>query len=270
MNDKTAADTTPRMDPISALVKGSWVYYFHHIKGLIGISLFFVIPEFVINLLFQIYLYTVALNGVGRIDFWDKHFSLLLPTYITFWVFVVALVFWGVWYSIANIIYISNIGQNIRPRHAFQMAKSYYWQFFRSNLLLSLIIVGGAALLLVPGIFWATAFCLVPIVIVVENRKTGIFQRSKQLTAGHQRAIFVRFLVLELSIFLALFLVTLSSNLLVRGLAQLDENLGLLYDPLSQALGTLLFPVFTIATFKIFQNIKHLKESKESLPAPVR
>jgi len=139
----------------------------------------------------------------------------------------------------------------------FKEAASNFFKFIWLGILLSLVILGGIILLVVPGIIFSVWF-FASVFILFEQNKTGFdaMKESKNLVKGHTFEVFTRFLF-------GILIVIVVSAVIGAFIAPADPNQrpnlisSILQAILSGALGV----VGTVYSYVIYRSLKSLKSS---------
>ncbi len=145
-----------------------------------------------------------------------------------------------------------NTGIKESYKRGFKILSPYVWVYF----LLTIIIIGGFLLFIIPGVLFSIWFSLAIFILVFEERKgfNALF-RSKHLVKGKFWGVLGRFLILGLIIVIGLFLVF---ALILFGI----ENKQI-KDQISEVIGYFLqlfiLPFFLIYGFLIYNNLKEIK-----------
>jgi len=86
----------------------------------------------------------------------------------------------------------SYLGKEVTVGQAYGFVWPRVWRLLGAALLVSLVVMGGVMLCVVPGIIFGLWFVLTSQMIVVENQKiTGAMTRSKRLVSGNLGKVFV-------------------------------------------------------------------------------
>lgn len=137
-------------------------------------------------------------------------------------------------------------------KRGLKILSSFIWVYF----LLNIIITGGLALFIIPGIIFSIWFSLAVFIVVFEGRKgfDALF-KSKQLVKGEFWGVLIRFLILGLIILLVLFLVF---TLIYFGIEnkQIEVYLN---KVISYFVRLFVLPFFLIYGFLIYSNLKEVK-----------
>lgn len=262
-----------RLETARALVRSTWHWYNEHRKNLLGIGLITFGPVFFLQLLWQIFLYKLALSGLdlnaslrtGQQRESHMFFDFVLVKHpalstILLIAILLAVVVWETWGEVAFYSYIITRDKTLRPWQAFQKSRQHLWRFLGVGLILTLVLLGGLFLLVFPGIYWGVLFGLVPLLVISENRKLDAFRRSRELIRGYWWPVFGRGLLLWLSMLGVAILAALGFGLTVGVLTAIYRPIGLVVQPMSNFLGSLIFtPIIAIFSYSLYQNLKKVK-----------
>jgi len=162
----------------------------------------------------------------------------------------------SIWASVALIIAVSNryLNNVTTWKQCFIEVKGKYWRFIVITALYILISGAGILLLVIPGIYWGTIFCLATVAVVLEKRKDiGPLKISKELVRGDFWKIFL----------LGLIILVVSSplHIILFNLTKTNRNVAIILMQI--------FPIFyvsftTVVGVTLYHNLKEKK--KDRLP----
>ncbi len=229
----------PKLAAISDLLGSSLALYKQHLWKLIGVQLAQVLAGF----LFAPLMVVAVLSGpaaamwvIGGMTF----VFLALTTLVTL-----------------TSIYIFHQGMGVGG--ALKLAFGSFFSYLWLVIAVTLTIMGGSLLLVVPGIIFAGWFVLSIYVFVVEGKKGfGAMMASKEYVRGYWWDVMGRLLVLGL--------ISAAFQLLFMLPAMLG---GQTVQNILGSISNLLFAPFAlIYSYLIYQNLKELKPAIASAPAP--
>lgn len=178
-----------RIPGVMALFRESWDLYRNQAFTLMGIML---LPAIV--------LVTMSLFGIGSmaaaLPFISQSLGArVIGTFVLLGaVVLVSLLIQG-WSQIALIYTLSNAHESVSILDAYKKTTSKLLSYWWVTILSTLIVLGGVAFFIIPGLIFAVWFALSRYVVVTES-KTGIaaLVRSHEYIKGQVGAIFWRFL----------------------------------------------------------------------------
>ena len=92
-------------------------------------------------------------------------------------------------------------GETPTPAAVFTAGAQLFLPLFAVNLMLTLAVIAGCVLLIVPGVMIAMAWCLAGVALVAEQTGiTQVFGRSAELTRGHRWSLLALFLLFGVAI----------------------------------------------------------------------
>jgi hypothetical protein len=219
------------------LIKEAWALFQSKRKDLLSVSVLVVIAQLIV---------VFALPAERTVT--DK--------VIFSWPYLILSIVAGIVSMIVSIASIYIINDNTSAKDALSHAPKIVWPYFLTSLLLSLIILVGFLLLIVPGIIFAVWYSLVGIVVIVENIKyMQALTRSKELVKGHTGEVLVRWVVGGL---LAILIIGVPSGIISYLSSDFYANI---FDTLVLLL---ILPMLEAFNYLIY---KHLKEIKSTVPA---
>ncbi|MEF8846998.1 MAG: hypothetical protein V5A57_01020 [Candidatus Paceibacterota bacterium] len=169
------------------LLNKSWEVYKDKFGTLVSITAIQVVGNFVIGLIgILITIVTsVSLSSLqtglqsSKLMGWGLWF-------LVFAVFLLPVIVFNIWASIALIFAISDREENIGIGTSFRRAWSQLVSMIWVDILRGLAIFVGFLLLVIPGIIFSIWFVFSRYVLVAENKKgTGALKASKKLVEGH-------------------------------------------------------------------------------------
>lgn len=95
-------------------------------------------------------------------------------------------------------------GQKASLKKSFSKVLEVFWPLLITSLMVTIIILLGSLLFIIPGIIFAVWYCLAETIVVLEGKeKTEALNRSKELTSGYRIDVFYVFLVLMMLCFIS-------------------------------------------------------------------
>lgn len=145
-------------------------------------------------------------------------------------------------------------------------AKPYFWRIVAISIVYALVAVFGMILFLIPGIFFMVAYAFTVYAGIVEDLNfENSFGYSRKLVKGYWWAVFGRFVVGLLLLYLFVGLISLlfmPLNYLFSLFLSASAATGLsslLYNLVSIFIGLLLGPLSIIYSYKIYTSLKGVK-----------
>lgn len=251
-----APSTSAPLDPISTLLGQTWQWFNAHFPKLLGISAVFLVAQIVIATLMVV---SGAFAFLGSP--WFDDFSLTALVYIILGLLVLAIVFGlaSLWNTLALYTYIIRNDRALTVRQAIADSRLMILPYLGTSLMVSLYVILGLFLLIVPAIYWGVLFGFAPLITLVEGKNARALDRSKFLVKGNWWAVFLRQIVIGILVYvLSLVINVVFDSLFI--------SLGSLYEPLTALKGiggffsNILFaPISLIFTYLLYLNLKRLK-----------
>lgn len=86
-------------------------------------------------------------------------------------------------------------------RDAFRVGGPFFLDSLTTGILYGLIVLGGSLLLIIPGVYWGTLFCLASFLVMKEGLKNRVaLKRSRDLIKGYWLDVFWRGIVFIITI----------------------------------------------------------------------
>lgn len=118
---------------------------------------------------------------------------------------IVVLCVFGIFASIANVLIVSS-AQKLAISEMFKRSKPLLLPYFLTTLLLSIVVLGGWTLLIIPGVIFSILFSFVTFSIVLEGKtRHAALRSSYQIVKSHFWEVFVRILLIQIVIFVGTF-----------------------------------------------------------------
>lgn len=173
---------------ITDIIKKSWELYAKHWRELSVYMLFLFLPTFVMIL--------VGLMGIYLAMYLPS--SIFIDDLITFILFVIGLLF-GLWSSLALTLAVKSLWKDsvsLSWKEAYQKTLPKIWPMIYTSALVSLVILGGSILLIIPGLIFTVWYSFTAQeVLLGDQRGLGAMRASKQLVVGRWWNILVRLIL---------------------------------------------------------------------------
>jgi len=150
------------------------------------------------------------------------------------------------------------LGRDVAIGDALKQGLSRFWTLSVAQIIVSIRVMIGFILLIVPGILWMLSYSLVIPAISVEGQKSGAsVRRSRDLVHGHRGKVFCVLFVIN--VLQALF--ALGVNTIVEFLVSVDSGGGeIMYSALNHLLSIFLTPLGIITTILLYYDLRIRKE----------
>jgi hypothetical protein len=136
----------------------------------------------------------------------------------------------------------------------FKAAKVYFWKYFGLIILVSLVVMGAFALLVIPGIYWgiATSFALF---VLITEKQGGLkaITKSQWYVSGKWWPVFGRFLVLGIAVAVL--------GMIVGLVFSFSQGVNVLAQ---QILNLVVTPAIVIYLYTMFTELKQIKKTSSS------
>jgi len=238
-NQDFSYPNSKKLKSFTQLIKESWDIYRIKIKTLTGIIGLSVGTSF----LFQI-LRDFLNNTKLRYSIWfsvTELISYFISAFLWLW-------------AIPSLIYCLKDNTGIREsyKRGFQILGFYIWVYF----LLTIIIIGGFLLFIIPGILFSIWFSLAVFVIVFEEKKGfNVLLRSRDLIEGRFGRVLWRLLIIGLIIIILLSLISFLVLFAFKD-KQIENELT---EVMRYFYQLFILPFFLTYVFLIYQNLKEIK-----------
>ncbi len=161
---------------------------------LILISMIVILPIFLIDMLAVVLLVFASKNIVGAMIIGVAILFLFGLVIYLFLKFILPA-------SMFQYIFIRDLllGRNVNIKETFKSLMDWglIGRFFGGTFLLTLIIIGGLLLFIIPGMFWMIKYMFVPMLILDKNMKIGeAFKASANMTSGYRWSLFLYYLLI--------------------------------------------------------------------------
>lgn len=198
-----------------------------------------------------LFLPSLILSFLGIVGIYLSNYSeaFTLTTNITILaVFAAGLIF-SAWATIALTKEIFNLlmGKSLKWKINFSDSSYLIWPFVYTSVLVTLIILGGSLLLIIPGLIFAGWYLFaVTIVIVEEKRGLGSLRASKNLVVGRWFPVVLRVLIPAILYSVATFVIQYAILVPLNYLIQSPKAI-IIINPIINSFVTTAFAPFAIA-----------------------
>ncbi|MEI8361314.1 MAG: hypothetical protein WCG01_04250 [bacterium] len=168
--------------------------------------------------------------------------------FITFMAFSFGL-YYGIMFSMAPYMLLRNLKPDADWKQLLFEGRPFLGKFIGVSLLYGLIIFAGLLFFIIPGIIFAVQYSFVVLLVIIENKSTDAFERSKELVRHYWWEVALR---LSVPLIFSLTLSILSD--------QAGKISGL--EPLNMVafiVSLLMGPVFMIYNYAIYQDLVRIK-----------
>lgn len=163
----------------------------------------------------------------------------------------------NIFMGIAMVFAVSD--SNLSVKGAYAKAKPYFWRYIGLVILLSVIVMVGMILLVIPGIIFAVWLSMAYFVLILENKNiTDSLKQSKDYVTGHWWGVFGRMLFLVL----ASIVVGLAAGIVI-GIFSIfipEMVVGILFN----LLNLVLVPISVSYFYLLYRDLVNLSQSSNS------
>lgn len=234
-----------------SLISRSWNLFSRRLWTLITIALFSMLALLGINILSSVlggprqYVPgNPVLNGVIALLFTLA--GILIP----------------LWQTAAAISAIQHANEKQGPMASYARSFKRLGPYLLVSFLMSLVILGGLILLIVPGIYLAVSLSFAPLVVMTENQGFSSLGKSLGYVKGLWWRTFGRYLLLFGLGLVIFFLILLP---LVIGAILNQALFAILGGLITLASGFVISPFFTVYWCLLYEDIKKVKSPAESV-----
>ena len=222
-----------KLSSFDELFKRSWQIYKERFSVFMGIL---IIP----------FLFVITTTAAGLIL--PSFKSSFLFALLAFFLLILGVIV-NLWAIISILYAIKDREEKVGVRECFKRAKSKILSYLWVGFLVGFINLGGAFLLIIPGIIFYIWFVLSPYVLIAEEKKGfSALWKSKQLVKGNWWPVFWRFLLIGLIFsIVGLFFAIFSKDNLFFSLIRIIFSF-------------LAFPFTATFSFLIYEELKRQKE----------
>ncbi len=166
-------------------------------------------------------------------------------------VYVVLMFIYVVLSVLMTVALILAINDNsITAKEAYRRAWPYFWRYIGLSLLMSIIMMVGFLLLIIPGIILSVWFAFATFVLVLENGAiVESLKKSREYTRGKWWAIFGRLIAMSVFVLLLSMLISTISVFLPNHVVT---------EALVTALTVLLTPIAVVYVYLLYKEVKTL------------
>ncbi|HSR88769.1 MAG TPA: hypothetical protein VLK22_00005 [Candidatus Udaeobacter sp.] len=151
----------------------------------------------------MLFLPTLILSAIGTISL---YLSVYLPSAALFSNIIIMLVFaasmvFAIWVTtaLARTILDSLVGNQIKWKETFSTSSALIWPVILVSLLITLSVIGGTLLLIIPGIIFAVWYTFASYAVILDGAKgLNALRASKALVVGRWWAVAGRILFIAL------------------------------------------------------------------------
>ena len=173
----------------STIFKEAWQVYKARFGTFVGIT----ILPFIFLAPFSIISSMTEKGGAEKIPG-----QLGILTIVSFVLLIIGIIL-EIFSQIAILVAVKDRGEGIGVGEAYKRARGKFWSYLFVSILTALVVMGGYALLIIPGVIFSFQLVFAQYVLVGEgNKGISALQKSKAYTKGHLGNIFLRLLVLGL------------------------------------------------------------------------
>ena len=232
---------------------------------------FFLLASTVLNVLVQVKALSFMSN-INTYDFQEDKVSSVFSMLSVYLLLIFFMILTQVSINVMALCYMTiyKQKQNITPttEEMWGYFKFYFLKIFGSSLLLSILIVLGAFFCLLPGIYLAIVFALVPPIMIVENTSFGYaFNRCFSLIKNNWWQTFGTLIVVYIIIYVCSMVVTVPSMIFGAGsvFLHIKEKTPLtlpvsIITSISQSFIHVLYILLTVAVGLCYFNLTESKE----------
>lgn len=258
--EKTAKIELPKIIGVMELFKTIWSEYSANWKKFVTLLIIPLTLSFVIN----VGLVLIDVFAVGLAWYWWVLIAVLTA--------LLLLAFFALYFTayIAQFLLLKDLSQKVNFNNLKEWifkVKPLFWTFLGVSIIFGLFSVAGFILLIVPGVIFMVYYCFAIYFVIFENSKIeGSFGLSRELVKGYWWAVFGRFFVGLLLVYVFYWivgsLITLASWLLGHydGVVIDQNSSNLLYSALSIFIGLVVGPLTVLYTYNIYKSLKEVKK----------
>lgn len=243
---QTAAPSAPGAEggipKASEILKEAWALYKRMFGTLAGLTAIPIVGFFIIGI-------GVGLGGLmnGKGEF---NFNNPLVTGIGGVLFLIMLII-SLWATIAELVAIRDRHESIGIGEAFARSRKFLLPFILTALLVSLAVIGGIILLIIPGIIFALWFSQTSYIVVSENLSGAeAMKRSKAYVKGRIGVIFGKLFYVGL--------ITIAISIAASIVGAVLGN-QIISSIINQIVNVLWSPVIAIFGFLLYEHIKRTR-----------
>lgn len=249
-----AQNTKAPLEGVIEMVTSTWKWYLTNIKKFLSIGGLMVGAQIVIAVL--------ALAIIFSAGFMESGFSFTGATVgviLAIVVLGIAMIVLSLWMTVALYTFVIGNDPAMTVRSAYLAARDKIGSYFSTSILVGLYVFLGFLLLIIPGIYWGVLYSLAPLIILAEGPGVRAMSRSKELIKGYWLDVFIRYIVLGITVYIL--------QLVIQTVfKQLGNSLNNIYSPLqvvanfSDYIGSLFVtPIEIIFTYRLYQRLKQIK-----------
>lgn len=158
------------------------------------------------------------------------------------------------------ILLVKNFESRQRVKEALLEGKKYIWPIFIVSLLVVVFVILWGLLFIIPGIIFAVYYSLAVYVLIIENQRgKAALNRSKELIKGYWWAVFGRYVVIGIVMFLVMRVFSIPGYFLE------DNSLAeQIWNAVMTIIQLILSPISVIYAFLIFKELVGIKAQKNA------
>lgn len=181
--------------------------------------------------------------------------------WLVFLTFVVIMMVVNVFMGIAMVNAVHD--STLTVKGAYTKAKKHFWSYIGLGFLISVAVMVGFILLIIPGIIFAVWLSMAYFVLIVENKGiTDSMKQSKDYVTGHWWAVFGRMLFLVLASFIVGIVAGIVVGILSFFLPEMIA--GLIFT----LLNIVLVPISVAYFYLIYRDLSNMKMGGSSVDVP--
>lgn len=139
--------------------------------------------------------------------------------------------------------------------NAYQVGKQYFWSYLFLSILVSLAVVGGLILLIIPGIIFGIWFSLAYFALLGEDKRgTQAMKASREYVRGHWWAVFGRMVLLVVVLFVVGGIAGFIGAMIIPG------NEDMVVSLVTYLLNLVVVPFALAYSYFIYKDLKALKD----------
>lgn len=142
-------------------------------------------------------------------------------------------------------------------------SRKYFWRYIGASILVSLIILGGLILLIIPGIMFAVMYMFAAPIVLYENKSViASLKQSKKLVHGHWWVTFGR---IGVFMFIFIFISTLLQYLAgaYTSEAMMSQVTPWKVNVVDVLFGIIVVPVIVAYIYGMYQDLHKKHEAKD-------
>lgn len=143
-----------------------------------------------------------------------------------------------------------------KEKDIFKETKNYFWPYLGLSLLTAVFVLLWTLLLIIPGIIYSILYSFAVYAFFFEDKKgLAAIKRSVQLAKGYWWAIFGRFLVLGVLLWLFMVIISLPLSASSEGNA-----FYIIWNAFIQVISFIIGPISLLFSYHIYQDLVKIKK----------